>query len=144
MDIKFINFNKQDNVFNTQTYNDIEFLINNDIKTVYGSDYVAQEVAKVLNTDQGVTSYFPNYGTTLNTIRKTPIGDSLLENAVQETIVGAISYIRTLEESPNLNEQITGLNNITIETKTVEKVNKAVNVSMDVVTASGQIVKVTI
>ena len=28
--------------------------------------------------------------------------------------------------------------------KTVEKVNKAVNVSMDVVTASGQIVKVTI
>jgi len=144
MDIKFININTKNNIFNVQTYNDIEFLSNNDIDLVYNSDYVAQEVAKVLKTDQYSSDYFPNYGTTLNVIRKNPIGNSLVESAVQETIVGAIAYIRALEESPSSSEQITGLNNIVIDTETVEKVNKAVSVSMDVVTAAGQIVKVTI
>ena len=144
MDIKFISTNSEKKVFEVPTYNDVEFMSNNDLKLVRDSDYVAQQVAKVLNTDQYSSDYFPNYGTTLNSIRKNPIGNSLLESAVQETIVGAVAYIRALEESPSPSEQITGLDNIIIETQTVEKVNKAVNVSMQVVTAAGEIVKVTI
>ena len=144
MDIKFININSKDKVFTMPTYNDVNFLSNNDLEMVSNADYVAQATAKVLNTDQYRSHYFPNYGTNLNSLRVNPVGDSLLESTVQETIVGAISYIKTLEESPNPKEQITGLNNIIIETENVEKVNKAVNVSMQVVTAAGEIVKVTL
>lgn len=144
MDIKFININTKDKTFEMQTYNDVEFLSNNDLELVRDSDYVAQQVAKVLKTSQYSSDYFPNYGTTLNSLRKNPVGNNLLESAVQETIVGAIAYIRALEESPSPSEQITGLNNIVIETQEVEKVNKAVNVSMQVVTAAGNTVKVSI
>lgn len=144
MDIKFIKINSDVSVFDKPTYNDVNFLSNNDLELVYDENYVAQQTAKVINTDQYSSDYFPNYGTSLNSIRVNPVGNSLLESAVQETIVGAIAYIRALEESPSPSEQITGLNNIVLETKTVEKVNKAVNVSMQVVTAAGKIVKVTI
>lgn len=144
MDIKFIKVNSDVSVFDKPTYNDVNFLSNNDLELVYDENYVAQQTAKVINTDQYSSDYFPNYGTSLNSIRVNPVGNSLLESAVQETIVGAIAYIRALEESPSPSEQITGLNNIVLETKTVDKVNKAVNVSMQVVTAAGKIVKVTI
>jgi len=144
MDIKFIKINSDVSVFDKPTYNDVNFLSNNDLELVYDENYVAQQTAKVINTDQYSSDYFPNYGTSLNSIRVNPVGNSLLESAVQETIVGAIAYIRALEESPSPSEQITGLNNIVLEIKTVEKVNKAVNVSMQVVTAAGKIVKVTI
>lgn len=144
MDIKFIKINSDVSVFDKPTYNDVNFLSNNDLELVYDENYVAQQTAKVINTDQYSSDYFPNYGTSLNSIRVNPVGNSLLESAVQETIVGAIAYIRALEESPSPSEQITGLNNIVLETKTVDKVNKAVNVSMQVVTAAGKIVKVTI
>lgn len=144
MDIKFIKVNSDVSVFDKPTYNDVNFLSNNDLELVYDENYVAQQTAKVINTDQYSSDYFPNYGTSLNSIRVNPVGNSLLESAVQETIVGAIAYIRALEESPSPSEQITGLNNIVLEIKTVEKVNKAVNVSMQVVTAAGKIVKVTI
>lgn len=144
MDIKFIKINSDASVFDKPTYNDVNFLSNNDLELVYDADYVAQQTAKVINTDQYSSDYYPNYGTSLNSLRVNPVGNSLLESAVQETIVGAIAYIRALEESPSPSEQITGLNNIVLETKTVDKVNKAVNVSMQVVTAAGKIVKVTI
>jgi len=145
-DIKFINTNTidDDNLFNRRIYNDINFLPNNDLEMVYGSDYVVQQVAKVLNTDQYSSDYFPGYGTTLNELRRSPSGDSLLESAVQDTIVSAISYIRTLEESPRRDEQITGLNNIVIESQDIDRVMKALDVSMEVVTAAGQVVKVTV
>lgn len=144
-DIKFINTNTidDDNLFNKRIYNDVNFLSNNDLEMVYGSDYVAQQVAKVINTDQYSSDYYPSYGTTLNNLRRSPSGDSLLESAVQDTIVSAISYIRTLEESPRQDEQITGLNNIIIESQDIDRVMKAITVTMDVVTAAGQIVKVT-
>lgn len=144
MDIKFIKINSDVSVFDKPTYNDVNFLSNNDLELVYDENYVAQQTAKVINTDQYSSDYFPNYGTSLNSVRVNPVGNSLLESAVQETIVGAIAYIRALEESPSPSEQITGLNNIVLEIKTVDKVNKAVNVSMQVVTAAGKIVKVTI
>lgn len=144
MDIKFIKINSNSDVFDKPTYNDVNFLSNNDLELVYDEDYVAQQTAKVINTDQYSSDYYPNYGTSLNSLRVNPVGNSLLESAVQETIVGAVAYIRSLEESPSPSEQITGLNNIILETKTVDKVNKAVNVSMQVVTAAGKIVKVTI
>lgn len=144
MDIKFISIDSKQKAFEVPTYNDVEFMSNNDLVLVRDSDYVAQQVAKVLKTDQYSSDYFPNYGTILSSIRKNPIGNSLLESAIQETIVGAVAYIRALEESPSPSEQITGLDNIIVETQSVEKVNKAVNVSMQVVTASGQTVKVSI
>lgn len=141
-DIKFINISSEEKVFTLPSYNDVNFLSNNDLEMVYGSDYVAQQVAKVTNTDQYSSNYFPNYGTTLNNLRQSPVGNSLLESAVQDTIVGAIAYIRTLEESPRQDEQIVGLNNIIIETQDIDKVLKAVKVSMQVITADGNIVKV--
>lgn len=144
MDIKFIKINSDKAVFDRPVYNDVNFLSNNDLELVYDEDYVAQQTAKVINTDQYSSDYYPNYGTSLNSIRVNLIGNSLLESAVQETIVGAIAYIRALEESPSPSEQITGLNNIVLEIKTVDKVNKAVDVSMQVVTAAGKIVKVII
>lgn len=142
-DIKFININTKDRMFVLQTYNDINFASNNDLEMVYGSDYVAQQVAKVLKTDQYSSDYFPNYGTTLSTVRQSPIGNSILESSVQDTIVSAIAYIRSLEESPRQDEQIIGLNNIVIESQDIDKVAKAINVTMQVVTNSGNIVKVT-
>lgn len=143
-DIKFINVNTKDKMFVLQTYNDVNFLSNNDLEVVDGSDYIVQQVAKVIKTDQFQSDYFPNYGTTLNNLRQNPINNSVLESAIQNTIVGAISYIRTLEESPRKDEQITGLNNIIVETKDIDRISKAVEVTMQVVTAEGDVVKVTV
>lgn len=142
-DVKFININTKDKMFVLQTYNDINFTSNNDLEMVYGSDYVAQQVAKVIKTDQYSSDYFPNYGTTLNNIRQNPVGNSLLESAVQDTIVSAVAYIRALEESPRQDEQIVGLNNIVIKAQDIDKVSKAVDVTMQVVTSAGDVVKVT-
>lgn len=142
-DVKFININTKDRMFVLQTYNDVNFMSNNDLEMVYGSDYVAQQVAKVIKTDQYSSDYFPNYGTTLNNIRQNPVGNSLLESAVQDTIVSAIAYIRTLEESPRQDEQISGLNNIVVKAQDIDKISKAVDVTMQVVTSAGNVVKVT-
>lgn len=143
-DIKFVNINTKDRMLVLQTYNDVNFTSNNDLEMVYGADYVAQQVAKVIQTDQFSSAYFPNYGTTLNNLRQSPVGNSLLESAVQDTIVGAVAYIRALEESPRRDEQIKGLNNIVIETQDMDKTNKAVSVTMQVVTDAGDIVKVSV
>ena len=142
-DIKFININTVKN-WDQPTYNDIEFLENNDIKQVYNSDYIAQATAKVLKTDKNSQVPYPNYGTNLSQIRKNVVGDSLLESQVANDIVEAMSYIKTLEESPSEKEQIAGIQNMVAKTINLDKFNKALSVTMSVVAKSGNIVKVTV
>lgn len=142
-DIKFIKINtiKQ---WDQPTYNDIEFLDNNDIAQVYDNDYIAQATAKVLKTDKNFQVPYPNYGTNLSQIRKSIVGDSLLESQVANDIIEAISYIRTLEESPSEKEQIAGIENMNAKTLNLDKFNKAVSITMSVVAKSGDITKVTV
>lgn len=142
-DIKFININTVKN-WDQPTYNDIEFLENNDIKQVYDSDYIAQATAKILKTDKNSQVPYPNYGTNLSQIRKNVVGDSLLESQVANDIVEAMSYIKTLEESPSEKEQIAGIQNMVAKTINLDKFNKALSVTMSVVAKSGNIVKVTV
>lgn len=142
-DIKFLNINTVEN-WDKPTYNDIEFLENNDIKQVYNNDYVAQATAKVLKTDKNNSVPYPNYGTNLSQIRKSVSGNSLLESQVADDIVEAMSYIKTLEESPSEKEQIAGIDNMITKTLNLDKFNKAVSVTMSVVAKSGGIVKVTV
>ena len=142
-DIKFLNINTVEN-WDKPTYNDIEFLENNDIKQVYDNDYVAQATAKVLKTDKNNSVPYPNYGTNLSQIRKSVSGNSLLESQVADDIVEAMSYIKTLEESPSEKEQIAGIDNMITKTLNLDKFNKAVSVTMSVVAKSGDIVKVTV
>ena len=68
-DIKFIKINTIEH-WDKPTYNDIEFLENDDIAQVYNNDYVAQATAKVLKTDKNSQVPYPNYGTNLSNIRK--------------------------------------------------------------------------
>lgn len=142
-DIKFIKLNSVDKIFEP-TYNDIEFLPNNDIAQVYDSDYVVQAVGKVLKTDKNSTVPFPNYGTNLNQIRKTVVGNALLESQVASDVVSAISYIRTLEESPSESEQIAGITGMTATTVDLDKFTKAVSVDLTVLSKEGKTVKVTV
>lgn len=142
-DIKFLNINTVEH-WDKPTYNDIEFLENNDIKQVYNSDYVAQATAKVLKTDKNSSVPYPNYGTNLSQIRKSVAGNSLLESQVADDIVEAMSYIKTLEESPSEKEQIAGIDNMITKTLNLDKFNKAVSVTMSVVAKSGDIIKVTV
>lgn len=142
-DIKFLNINTVEH-WDKPTYNDIEFLKNNDIKQVYDNDYVAQATAKVLKTDKNSSVPYPNYGTNLSQIRKSVVGNSLMESLVANEIIEAMSYIKTLEESPSENEQIAGINNMTAKTLDLDKTNKALSVTMSVVTKSGNITKVTV
>lgn len=142
-DIKFLNINTVEN-WDKPTYNDIEFLENNDVKQVYDNDYVAQATAKVLKTDKNNSVPYPNYGTNLSQIRKSVAGNSLLESQVADDIVEAMSYIKTLEESPSEKEQIAGIDNMITKTLNLDKFNKAVSVTMSVVAKSGNIIKVTV
>lgn len=142
-DIKFLNINTVEH-WDKPTYNDIEFLKNNDIKQVYDNDYVAQATAKVLKTDKNSSVPYPNYGTNLSQIRKSVVGNSLMESLVANEIIEAMSYIKTLEESPSENEQIAGINNMTAKTLDLDKTTKALSVTMSVVTKSGNITKVTV
>lgn len=142
-DIKFIKINTI-NQWDQPTYNDIEFLDNNDIAQVYNNDYIAQATAKVLKTDKNSQVPYPNYGTNLSQIRKSIVGDSLLESQVANDIIEAISYIRTLEESPSEKEQIAGIENMNAKTLNLDKFNKAVSITMSVVAKSGDITKVTV
>lgn len=142
-DIKFININTVEN-WDKPTYNDIEFLENNDIAQVYDNDYIAQATAKVLKTDKNSQVPYPNYGTNLSQIRKSVVGSSLLESQVANDIVEAMSYIKTLEESPSDKEQIAGIQNMVAETINLDKFNKAMSVTMSVVSRSGEITKVTV
>jgi len=142
-DIKFLNINTVEN-WNKPTYNDIEFLENNDIKQVYNNDYIAQAVAKVLKTDKNSQVPFPNYGTNLSQIRKSIVGDSMLESLVANDIIESISYIRTLEESPSEKEQIAGIQDMVAKTLNLDKTNKAISITMNVVSKSGNITKVTV
>lgn len=142
-DIKFININTVEN-WDKPTYNDIEFLENNDIVQVYDNDYIAQATAKVLKTDKNSQVPYPNYGTNLSQIRKNVVGDSLLESQVANDIIEAVSYIKTLEESPSDKEQIAGIENMVAKTLNLDKFNKALSVTMSVVAKSGDITKVTV
>lgn len=142
-DIKFLNINTVSN-WDKPTYNDIEFLSNNDIKQVYDNDYVAQATAKVLKTDKNSQVPYPNYGTNLSQIRKSVVGDSLLESQVANDIIEAMSYIKTLEESPSEKEQIAGIENMNAKTLNLDKTNKAISITMSVVAKSGDIIKVTV
>ena len=142
-DIKFLQINSVES-WDKPTYNDIEFLANNDIAQVYDNDYVAQAVSKVLKTDQNLSVPFPNYGTTLSQIRKSIVNNSLLESQVANDIIHALSYIRTLEESPCLTEQIAGITDISVETINIDKFTKAVSVTLNVVTKNGEVTTVTV
>lgn len=142
-DIKFLNINTIEH-WDKPTYNDIEFLENNDIKQVYDNDYIAQATAKVLKTDKNSQVPYPNYGTNLSQIRKSIVGDSMLESQVANDIIEAMSYIKTLEESPSEKEQIAGINNMIAKTLNLDKTNKAISVTMSVVAKSGDIIKVTV
>lgn len=142
-DIKFIKINSVDKIFEP-TYNDIEFLDNNDIAQVYDSDYVVQAVGKVLKTDKNDSVPFPNYGTNLSQIRKQVTGNALLENQVASDVISSISYIRTLEESPSESEQIAGITNMVAQTINIDKSTKAVSVDLMVVAKNGKQVKVVV
>ena len=142
-DIKFININTVEN-WDKPTYNDIEFLENNDIAQVYDNDYIAQATAKVLKTDKNSQVPYPNYGTNLSQIRRSIVGESLLESQVANDIIEAMSYIKTLEESPSEKEQIAGIENMVAKTLNLDKFNKALSITMSVVAKSGDITKVTV
>lgn len=142
-DIKFLQINGVEK-WDKPLYNDIEFATNNDIIQVNNNDYVAQIVAKVLRTDKNSSVPFPNYGTTLSQIRKSIVNNSLLESQVANDIISAISYVRTLEESPSTSEQIAGISDISVETIDMDKFTKAVSVTLSIVTKNGETTTVTV
>ena len=109
-DIKYITLIKDEQF--QKTFNDIEFDATNDVVSVYGEDYANQAIAKALMSKQNRTSFFPTYGTELDTLRFYNLQDPVIQRALVDTITGSIIYLDTIETSNIPDERIKSIDNI--------------------------------
>jgi phage baseplate assembly protein W len=110
MDIKFLG-----SLVNSEfagTRNDITFTDANDIQLATGRDYAKQKIVKVILATVGSDYYFPFYGTELANLTFKDILDPTIQNAVVNTILGALTYIEEQETSTNLSELLSSVDNI--------------------------------
>lgn len=141
-DVKFLQINNANNIYK-ETYNDIEFDNTNSVVEIHDTNYVVQAIGKVLKTTKNIANSYPNYGTNINNIRVNVVGNVLLESAVTTDILAALAYIKTLEQSPLVTENIIGVSSITAAVAATTSGN-TLNIIMTVVTEKGTSVTITI
>ena len=141
-DIKFLQINEEKD-FDKPTYNDIDFSANNDIATVIGSEYLAQTIAKILKTDRTTGVPYPSYSTSISQIRTSNKDNSVIQSLISEEVVGALAYLKQLEESPIASEQIAGIESITLESVETNNIGNMLKVKLRVVARDGSVVKAT-
>lgn len=110
-DIKLLN--SLDNV-NFGDYNDISFS-NADILLIDGVALPRQGVVKILLTTQGSNKLFPGYGSTLQTILQARLDDPSVGAKIKNTIISAISYLVSTQESPIPVEQVSSLKDLQMQ-----------------------------
>ena len=104
---------------NTKEYygdcNDIDYDAKGNILVVTGENRTRQDVTKILLTEKG-HPIWANYGSVLNTYIKTRNRGLTTREDVMNTVVEALSYLKHIQTSTILAENIDTIESLTVET----------------------------
>jgi len=117
MDIKFINNLTRTDPFD-QLNCDVTFDASQDLSTVNDTDYVKQQYAKLFISSVGNDPYFYNFGTYLPMLIFTDVNNTIIQNEITNTIIGAISYQLTIETSLMPSERVSAITDMQISEPT--------------------------
>jgi len=113
MDIKFINNLTRSDPFD-QLNCDVTFDTTQDLATVSNTDYVKQQYAKLFISSLGNDPYFYNFGTFIPMLIFTNVTNTIVQNEITNTIIGAISYQLTIETSLVPSERVSAITDMQI------------------------------
>jgi len=94
--------------------NDLNYDSNKDIEIIENSSRIKQDIVKILSTRIGENLIFDGYGSELKSLIGQNFIQTNIQTIIKNTILYAISYIDTLENSADSSERIKEIKNVQI------------------------------
>lgn len=86
--------------------NDIQLSVLNDFETISGLDKLKQDINKILLTVKQANTFFPLYGTELQTMIGGKVNIQFIKAKLKDEITGALQVLQFInKDNPNLDER---------------------------------------